>query len=116
MSTNIRIEAHRIIQVVKTGAIDTQSTEFDTWQTPTRATWDIMNPKSLDLKLQAYREWVISACKDEIENVYAEDDLLQEDNPVGTVVINFGRDHISKLDEWLQLVERDGWEVNVVAW
>ena len=116
MSRNIRIEARRIIQVVKTGAIDTQTTEFDVWQTPTRVTWDIMNPESVDLRLQAYRDWVISACEDEIENVYAEDDPFQECNPVGTVVINFGRDHISKLDEWLRLVELEGWEVEVVAW
>ena len=63
-----------------------------------------------------YRDWVISACEDEIENVYAEDDPFQECNPVGTVVINFGRNHISKLDEWLRLVELEGWEVEVVAW
>jgi hypothetical protein len=105
-----------MIQVVKTGALDTQSTEFDAWQTPTTATWHIMNATDTAARLQAYRDWVMSACKDEQEDVYAEDDWLQEREPVDTVIVNPGRDHIAWLDEWLQLIERDGWEVAVDAW
>ena len=116
MSTNIRIHAHRAIQVIKTGALDTQSTEFDAWQTPTTATWHIMNPVDTQARLQAYRDWVISACVDETENVYAEDDWLQEGDPVGTVVVNFGRNHVAQLDEWLRILDQTGWEVEVAAW
>jgi hypothetical protein len=116
MSTNIRIHAHRMIQVVKTGALDTQSTEFDAWQTPTTDTWHIMNATDTAGRLQAYRDWVIGTCEDEWESVYAEDDLFQEREPVGFNMVNHGRDHIAWLDEWLQLLEQTGWEVSVDAW
>ena len=116
MSTNIRIHAHRMIQVVKTGALDTQSTHFDAWQMPTTATWHIMNPVDLMSRLQAYRDWVLSTCEDEREPVYAEDDLFHDGEPVGFSLVNHGRDHLARLDEWLQLIERDGWEVSVDAW
>ena len=116
MSRNTRIHAHRMIQVIKTGALDTQSTEFDAWQTPTTATWHILTPVDTAARLQAYRDWVLSVCQDETENVYAEDDLFQEGEPVSTVIVNHGRDHIARLDEWLALLEHTGWEVSVDAW
>ena len=116
MSVNIRIHAHRAIQVIKTGALDTQSTEFDAWQTPTTATWHMLTPVDTQARLQAYRDWVMSACQDETEHVYAEDDFFHEGEPVGTVIVNFGRDHLARLDKWLALLEQTGWEVSVDAW
>lgn len=116
MSRSTRIHAHRMIQVVKTGALDTQSTEFDAWQTPTTATWHILNAQDMPSRLQAYRDWVLSVCQDEQEDVYAEDDPFQAGEPVSTVIVNHGRDHIARLDEWLALLEQTGWEVSVDAW
>jgi hypothetical protein len=115
MSVNIRIHAHRAIQVIKTGAQDTQSTEFDAWQTPTTATWHMMTHVDTAARLQAYRDWVMRVCQDETEHVYAEDDLFQAGEPVDTIIVNPGRDHIAQLDEWLRLLEQTGWEVSVDA-
>ena len=113
MSTNVHIYAVRTIFVAKTGNSDEQIINFSAWQTPTTTTLKIMEKRD---KIKAYKDWVLSISKDEIVNVYADNDYFQEQEPIGTKVINEGDDHIELLDEWLDVCEENGYDVKVEAW
>ena len=113
MSTNLHIYAERDVVVVKTGAKQVQqvSCRF-TWQTPTEVTKEIMLAKD---KKQAYIDWVLSISKDEIINTYAEEDVFC-DNPVGTEVYNTGKEHVSELITWCNLMEKEGYNIKFESW
>ena len=113
MSTNIHIYAVRTILVSKTGKADEQRIAFNAWQTPTIATAKIMEKRD---KIQAYKDWVLSVSKDKIINVYAEDDIWREYDPIATQVINEGEKHIERFDEWLDACEQNGYDIEFVAW
>lgn len=113
MSTNIYIMATRDVIVKKTGKSAQQQLKFNAWQTPTTSTAKIMEKRD---KIQAYKDWVLSVSKDKIINVYAEDDIWREYDPVATQVINEGEEHIKRFDEWLDDCEQNGYDVEIVAW
>lgn len=111
MSTNIHISAEREVLVTKTGKISTQSVNFDTWQTPSNVTHQIM--KSED-KVQAYKDWVLSITQDVVEPVYG-DYALFYDEPIGTIIYNAGKEHVAKLDKWIRQANKEGYDVVLCA-
>lgn len=114
MSTNIHFIAHREVKVIKTNRVSTQQIQFDEFQTPTRVTHEIM--ASAD-RAQAYKEWVLRECShDEVFDVFAEDDIWEEREPVGKTIYNAGKEHIEKFEEWLKMCEEEGFEVRAEAW
>lgn len=113
MSTNIHITATREVIVVKTGKRDYQTTYFEAWQTPTATTYAIMASPD---RVQAYKDWALSMSEDREEDVYAEDDIFEEGEPVGKVVVNYGKDHIAGLDDWIKNVEEAGYTIEFEAW
>lgn len=109
MSMNILIEATRQVQVVKTGKITEQRIRFDAWQTPTTITQDIIcsqHPASV------YKGWVLSSSQDHTVAVFAEEDIWEEGEPIGTKIENFGKDHVAEFEEWLRWCEAEGFEVS----
>ena len=113
MSTNLHIFAEREIEVVKTGHRQTQHAAYrGTWQTPTEVTKEIMLEED---KKQEYIDWVLSISKDEIINTYAEEDVFC-DNPVGTEVHNTGKEHVSELITWCNLMEKEGYNIKFESW
>jgi len=112
MSMNILITASRKITFKKKdgkrgGGI--QRNEFPTFQTPTDVTRKIIT--SMD-PAQTYIDWVLAEfSRDEIEPVFAEDDIWQEGEPVGTRVWNQGKEHIEEFRGWIEDVEANGFTV-----
>ena len=113
MSTNLHIFAEREIEVVKTGARQTQQVDYGfTWQTPTEVTKKIMQA---DNRKQAYIDWVLSISKDVEEYIYAEDDFFCH-NPIGTEVYNEGKEHIDHFTAWCNYMEKDSYEIKFESW
>lgn len=114
MSTNIHFEAQREVIVVKTGQTRIQRINFDrVWQTPTRVTRELMAGDPI----QGYKDWILRECsRDEILDVYAEDDYFEERGPVGTRVYNSGKEHVEEFEAWLEMCEEEGYTVQAEAW
>lgn len=114
MSTNIHFLATRDIVVAKTGQHEVQEIHFDrVWQTPTRVTRELMDGDPI----QGYKDWILLECShDEILNVYAEDDIFEEGEPVGTTIYNTGKEHVEAFEEWLAMCEKSGYTVTAEAW
>lgn len=109
MSMNIHLHATREVQVVKTGKIVNQQTDFlYCWQTPTTVTRDILNATD---PASAYCEWVLTQSVDCVEAVYADDDIFQEGPEIGMNVINLAKDHVAGVQAWIKGVEAEGFDI-----
>jgi hypothetical protein len=114
MSINIHFIATREVIVVKTGKTTIQEINFNTWQTPTKVTWEIMG--SADA-IQAYKDYVLCEyTQDEEILIYADDDIFGEGNPVGKNIYNSGKEHIAEFEDWLTICEEEGYTVVSAAW
>lgn len=113
MSINFHIFGEREILIKNTGKSTTQTCDFDCWQTPTSITHKIL--KSPDI-VAAYKEWVLSITQDEVEEVYADDDIFCEKLPIGTLIYNAGKEHVTELDVWLIECTNDGYEITFEGW
>ena len=109
MSMNIFIEATRQVQVIKTGRITEQSMQFPAWQTPTTITQDIIHSQH---PASVYKGWVLTVSEDHTVAVFAEDDIWEDGEPIGTKVVNDGKDHVAEFEEWLTMCEAEGFEVS----
>ena len=113
MSTNIHFAAEREIVVVKTGQTRIQRINFENvWQTPTRVTHELMAGDPI----QGYKDYILDRSKDEILDVYAEDDYFEERGPVGTRVYNAGKEHVAEFEAWLEMCEEEGYTVIPEPW
>jgi S-adenosylmethionine synthetase len=112
MSMNIMITAERKITFKnKAGkqCTGTQIEFFNALQTPTEVTFKILH--SAD-QVKTYIDWVLAECsQDEISPVYAEADIFQEREPVGTEVWNHGKEHVEDFKKWMTEVEEQGFTV-----
>ena len=114
MSTNIHFVATREVQVIKTVKIITQEIKFNEWQTPSDVTRKIM--ASTD-PIQAYKDWILTECSIDFEtNVFAEDDIFQERDPIGKEVFNAGKEHVAEFEQWIKMCAEEGFEVRAEAW
>ena len=113
MSTNIHINGIRQVQVIKTGEIVSQTERFRVWQTPTDVTYKIMASED---KVQAYKDWVLSISEDMEEPIYAEDDIFQVGEPIGTETYNSGKSHAAGLDAWMEMITAEGYDIEFTAW
>jgi hypothetical protein len=109
MSMNILIRATREVRVVSTGKLSSQSIVFPAWQTPTTITQDIVisnHPASI------YKAWVLTQTEDTVVDVFAEDNIFGELDPVGTEIYNVGKEHVARFEEWLQYCFQEGYDVH----
>lgn len=117
MSTNIHFVAKRRITFKKKNGKrsgEVQQVHFDEWQTPTTVTYEILKSPN---PIQTYKDWILKECsRDQQLPVYAEDDYLQEGQPVRFEIYNAGKEHIQKFDEWIESVEEQGFTVTAEAW
>jgi hypothetical protein len=112
MSMNILITASRKVTFKKKDGKrggEIQTVKFDALQTPTEVTFKILH--SAD-QAKTYIDWVLAECsQDHISPVYAEDDIFQEGEPVGTEVWNHGKEHVEEFRAWIKDVEENGFTV-----
>jgi hypothetical protein len=113
MSTNLHLYAKREILIVKTGKLDTQSIHYDLYQTPTKVTEKCLKSENI---LQTYFDYVMSISKDEVEDVYAEDDVFSEKSPIGKKIVNYSVDHIKSLNDFILDITSNGYEIEFVGW
>ena len=114
MSMNIGFKATREIQVVKTGAIETQSMYFTSvWQTPTEVTYQI---KGSEDPIQAYKNWVMAqeGCV-YTDSVWADDDIWHECEPIGTVTVDLRAQHMDEFELWIRHMEQQGCTIEAVV-
>lgn len=110
MSMNIHINAVRQVQVLSTGKIVEQSIAFNAWQTPTSVTYDILGSSN---PADAYKNWIRqeSVNMDIVEDIFDDEDILEEGEPIGTRTYNPGLDHIEIFDTWLKMCVEEGFTV-----
>ena len=112
MSMNIFITATRNVTFKKkNGKVgeDTQTVKFNAWQTPTIVTRQIL---ASDDCAQAYINWVLTEfSEDEEVNVYADDDVFCEGEPIGVGIINEGKEHVQEFKDWMFDVQENGFTV-----
>ena len=113
MSTNIHIIASRSVMVVESGKVCKQHIKFETYQTPTVVTRKIMDASD---KVGAYKDWVMSISENEDVNVYSSYDILEEGSPIGTEVYNAGKDHLTRLDMWIEGAVKDCYNIEFLAY
>jgi len=109
MSMNILIQATQQVQVIKTGKIRERRIQFSAWQTPTKITWDIVNSSK---PADVYKDWILANTEDQTEAVFAETDIWEDGEPIGTKVVNLGKEHVAEFDDWLKMCEEEGFEVS----
>lgn len=109
MSTNFHISASRNIVVTKTGVYDTQYCNYQTWQTNTKTTREIL--KSTD-PVAAYKSWVMSISQDESVPIYNVDDPLGDFSQVKYKIVNGGTQECKNLDKWISEVKYQGYELD----
>ncbi len=110
MSNNVIVRRVREIKVIKTGKICFQSDRYPyLWQTPTEATRKIVSAEN---PFEAYKEWVLSVSNEQIELVYAKEDIFQEQEPIGCKKRHLGKEHIKEIGEWINNSEQEGYEVH----
>jgi len=106
---NIYITGTQDCMVIKTGKKFVKTVEFGAIQTPTDVTDTILEAED---KAQAYIDWVLSIGEDEQEPIYAEEDIFGLGEPVGCQTFNYCKEHVAEFKEWLELMEREGFDVN----
>ena len=113
MSMNIHFYGVRDVQVIKTGKIEQQTQQIDVWQTPTKVTYALLAEQD---PVKAYARWAADQTGDEQEEIYAEDDIFGEDEPIGYKTINPGRMHAADFLKTVRALRRDGYEIVGEAW
>jgi hypothetical protein len=113
MSMNIHISATREVTVNKTGETSSQSVMFDCWQTPTSDSYEIMKKEN---PLEGYKEWVIARNDVGTFLVYEEGDFFKEREPIGETTVNYSEIHVNELNEWIEMCEEGGYEIEVEVW
>jgi hypothetical protein len=107
---NIHISATREVTVNKTGETSTQTVRFDCWQTPTKVSYQIIENEN---PLEAYKEWVIAQNHVVTFPLYKESDFFQEGEPIGETTFNYSENHVNALNEWIEMCEEGGYEIEV---
>lgn len=110
MSMNLHVYATANAIVVGTNKEIKITRSFDLWQTPTKVTYACLESEDV---ATAYIDWVRSVSEDEKIPIYAPDDYICENDPIGYKVVNYGQDHIKCLLTWIE--EQDGFKIEWFA-
>lgn len=113
MSMNLYVEGTRDALVLVKGREKTivDRTSFSLWQTPTVVTQDILSRPSIKEKVEAYKQWARSQVEPYDEDVYADDDIFCEREPIGTKLYDPCEEHFAELDKWLQYCHDEDYDV-----
>lgn len=108
----VKFAASRDIKVLKTDAEDVQITKFNSgWYVPYEKLLEIYVSED---PISAYKEWVLSKAEDEICDVYDDWSNCNEE-PIGTEVVNIGKDNVARFEAWVEKVQSEGYEVYLDA-
>jgi hypothetical protein len=110
MSMNINIRGKRLIQVIKTGKIETQGKFIHVMQTPTKVSYELIKGKTFEKQLNNYFEYVKSLDMLETEYTYEEDDIFQEKPPIKEELVDYGEIHIKEIKEEIEALKKQGYE------
>ena len=120
MSMNVRIYAERDISYRRhvggtvLTCLDTQSVQFEAYQTPSAVSYEIVGSEN---PAEAYAAWVLKErSEDEEVPIYGEDDVFGDEEPVGYRTYNAGREHVRDFRTWLAGMEEGGYTVKFEVW
>lgn len=108
MSINLYVSGEREVTVNKTGKQSKQEVNFSLWQTSSALTREAIVSKD---PLAIYTTWIRTITKDKIESIFAKDDIFCEREPVGSIIVNLGSEHLKELNEWLTSCEEEGYTI-----
>jgi len=108
MSMNIEIKVVAKAIIIKTGEEFENVVDFNVIQTPTDVTYKIMESEN---KMEEYENYVTSVSKDEEVPVFAEDDVFQEEEPVGYKTVNEGEEHLVELHNEVKYYTNKGYDI-----
>lgn len=112
MSMNVIIIATRKITFKKKNGEMHDSVQMETfraWQTPTKITYEILESQD---PTQAYIDWILrDRSLDREVPVFTEDDIFGDGAPVGTKIVNEGKEHVEEFRAWVEQVEEEGFTV-----
>jgi hypothetical protein len=112
MSMNIGFKAIREIYVPKIEKYDFQIEFIGVWQTPTNVTYQIHGSND---PVSAYIDWVDSERFVTTVPVYADDDFLGEDDPIGYEEYDEGKEHIQDFKSKISTLLSEGYEIKPVV-
>ena len=111
MSIGILFEASREVRAIKSGEFDIQRVFFEVYTPPSGVCHQIHT--SMD-PVQTYKDWIRSQDSFIYETEeFAEDDVLCE-NPIGRTTVDPRIQHLQELEQWQDMLERGGWDLQVV--
>jgi len=110
MSMNLKLVGSRSVVVSKTGEEVLQTVNVKLNQTPTKVTYEIYGLGDFQSMLASYFEWVMSGSSDEVEPVYADDDLFSEREPIKYITVNYGKLHVEGIIKELTEYMNSGYE------
>lgn len=124
---NIHISASREIKYKDKNDIektDVQEISFDCWQTPTKASYKIIDELTVKDRLESYKKYILDLnCTYESEEWASYDDMCKASlhgdsniKPIGIKVINTSQEHVNELTEWINDVEEKGYRVEIDVW
>jgi len=116
MSTNIVIESRRVETFYrKDGSVGSKTNieYFDVFQTSTIDTAAILADPD---PMAAYIRYVLGQGEDLQSPIYDEDDWFGEGDPVGYLAVNEAKDHVSRLQSWVQHQDQEGFEIQIKCW
>ncbi len=59
-----------------------------------------MDLDTIEDQLKAYTDYILSISNTHVENIYADDDVWCEREPIGTREYNWGLEHVEELNDW----------------
>lgn len=106
----VKFEGFRDIKVIETGKVEVQTIKFlNGWYVPADKLHEIYQSKE---PIYSYVEWVLSKAEDEIVEIY-DDGSNCDDEPIGTEVVNIGKDHVERFTTWVKCARADGYEIRL---
>ena len=112
MSMNIGIVACRDITYIDGQGkrkSEQQTVRFNTVQTSTAETYAIMDAPD---HIEAYRDYIKSRSSPVSEPIYAPDDIMCEEHPIGYEEYDWTVDHLSQFDAWVAARLEGGFRIN----
>jgi hypothetical protein len=103
MSTNVYVKATRNVTFTKKNGkqgTDVQTTEFATYQTPTKVTLEVLSKANQEEKLDCYIKW---AQQSSANRCASESDRAEN--------VRATKQHVNELREFVRVSEEDGYTV-----
>lgn len=106
MSLDLHLIASRMCTVNKTGKEFEHVVRIELLETPNASRLILASPNIVE----AYCEWVLEHTHVYDVEIFADNDLFEEGDPIGVRTVNHGEEHIADLRATMAQCVKDGFE------